>query len=109
MSRVKIIDRRQQAVRKIEEHYSGILEKTVFQCASYTRNHAVTNIAGGNKTGASYKRGGKTHTASAAGEFPATDTGELVSSISIQMGKAQADVQATAPHATYLEFGTTNM
>lgn len=106
---VRIVDKRQQAIRKIEEHYSEVLDKVVFQCATYTRNEAVTGIANGVKTGATYKRGNKTHTASAAGEYPATDTGELVKSISVKIDKGSADVQATAPHAMHLEFGTRNM
>ena len=60
------------------------------------------------KTGRVYKRaGGKRHQASAPGEAPATDTGNLVNSIGIRpAGKDTWAVFARAKYALGLEVGT---
>ena len=64
------------------------------------------------KTGTIYKRGDKTHRASAEGEAPATDTGTLVNSIYFTFfslgnkGAMYAKVQSRLPYAYYLEYGT---
>lgn len=94
----------------VMHHYQDILDSTVKRGATFCRNHAINGIASGEKTGKTYKRGNKTHTASGPGEMPATDTGELISSINISSnGKGHAEVIADAEHAKYLEFGTVNM
>jgi HK97 gp10 family phage protein len=53
------------------------------------------------------------HTASAAGEPPASDTGFLVGSISSNVRKQGTSVIgqiiASAPYAAHLEFGTSNI
>ena len=56
-------------------------------------------------------RKGASHQASAPGEFPNADTGELHQSItSIPVpGRVAVEVQATAPHALPLEVGTSKM
>lgn len=106
--KVKVIDKRQQAVRQIAENYEKHLASVVFQSATFCRNEAVTNIAQGVKTGKTYKRGNIIHTASAAGEYPATDTGELIEGITIKMdaGNMGASVESNAPYSAALEFGT---
>ena len=83
------------------------------------RGEAIDSIASGVKSGATYKRGGKDHTASAAGEAPATDTGKLISGITTEikvidkvlvgMVKAFAADGKGGNYATHLEFGTRKM
>lgn len=109
--KVKIVDKRQQAIKEISEKYSHALASVIFQSANFCRNHAIQNIARGTKTGQLYTRNGIQHRASAVGEYPATDTGELIASIAVEIdtNKLGASVQATAPHAKYLEFGTSKM
>lgn len=53
----------------------------------------------------------KPHRASAPGEPPATDKGELVRSLTFDVGDMQVEVGAEsgAPYAEYLEFGTQYM
>lgn len=62
------------------------------------------------KTGVERPRGRKKHRASAPGEAPATDTGNLARSITVVAAQdglfPQALVTVTAPYALALEFGT---
>lgn len=72
---------------------------------------AIQGILSGNKTGAKYSRGGKTHTASAAGEYPANDTGYLASNIHINPSTTglSGNVESKASYSAALEFGTSKM
>lgn len=59
------------------------------------------------KSGRIYKRGNVVHQASAPGEAPATDTGNLVNSAyTKQLGRAYYETGFTAEYAAHLEFGT---
>ena len=70
-------------------------------------------IQTGGRSGRIYKRGSKTHQASTGGEFPKTDTGELVANITSEfslMGlEATVGSRRGAPHGFMLEFGTSKM
>ena len=76
-------------------------------------NAAKRRVARGSKTGRIYRRRGIEHQASAPGEPPATDTGELIASISsdavLEGDEVVGFLQATAPHAVHLELGTRRM
>ena len=89
------------------------LRKLVQRSALLVEGEAKKSIASGKPTGKTYKRGGITHTASAAGQPPATDTGFLVSQITTSVKtegtKVVGQIVASAPYAKPLEFGTTNM
>lgn len=64
------------------------------------------------KSGRIYKRGkgGKTHQASAPGEAPAIDTGNLVNSMAIEkVSEAVYMVSAGTEYAQALEFGSKRM
>jgi HK97 gp10 family phage protein len=72
------------------------------------------NISNGSRTGRIYKRGKKRfHQASASGEFPKTDRGALVSSISAKFDftglESTVGSRMSAPHGFWLEFGTVKM
>ncbi len=79
------------------------------------RNHVVESIQRGAKTGETYElyNPRRTHTASAPGQPPATDTGFLVSNVSTQVKtqgkKVIGQIVSSAPYSAHLEFGTTNM
>jgi len=65
-------------------------------------------------TGRSYTRKGITHTASAAGNPPATDSGFLGQNITMNVtskpdGSVIGQVISASPYSKALEFGTTNM
>jgi len=76
-------------------------------------NDGNRSIASGDKTGKIYSRRGVEHQASAPGEPPATDTGELIASgrAGAEMGPSGPEgiVEWTAPHAVHLEYGTRKM
>lgn len=61
--------------------------------------------------GRSYIRGGRVHVASAPGDMPAIDTGELVSSLTKRMisGKARGVYFTDNDHAVYMEYGTSKI
>ena len=62
-------------------------------------------ILSGPKTGRIYKRGRKTHQASAPGEAPASDKGLLVNSIFSEFPKAGVGIVGIGvKYASYLEF-----
>lgn len=65
----------------------------------------------GPKTGATYtRRGGVSHTASAPGESPASDTGFLYGSITVDIkSDSEAEIIIPAEYAEALEFGTFKM
>jgi len=59
------------------------------------------------KTGRIYRRGNVEHQASAPGEAPATDTGDLAGSITSRMrGPLSGEVNVGAEDGPYLEYGT---
>lgn len=59
------------------------------------------------KSGRIYRRGNVAHQASAPGEAPATDTGNLVNSAyTKKLGQADYETGFTAEYAAALEFGT---
>lgn len=61
----------------------------------------------GPKSGRAYKRGGRTHIASAPGEAPAVDTGLLINSIQTDIkSDTEAVITVGAEYAYGLEIGT---
>lgn len=90
------------------------LKKALLASGLMVEKAAKESIAGGGKTGKVYRRGGRTHQASAPGEAPATDTGRLVNSINVRLadGDTAAEVAAgsgSVKYARMLEFGTSRM
>lgn len=81
--------------------------------AMMVANDAKRSIARGPKTGRIYTRRGVEHQASAPGEPPATDTGALIASIvsdaTVEGSKVLGHVEARAPYAVHLEYGTRKM
>ncbi len=75
------------------------------------REEAVTLINTGPKTGRIYTRGGVSHQASAPGESPAGDTGDLASKIgtAVNAEALTGSVEFYSAHARHLEYGTSNM
>lgn len=76
--------------------------------------NAKGSIAEGGKSGKAYKRGNRTHIASAAGEAPATDYGRLVTSFNVSAKARGLQVDITSgggavAYAVDLEFGTSKM
>ena len=63
-------------------------------------------IMSGEKSGRIYTRKSSVHQASAPGESPANDLGDLVNSISTEIGDKSAEITVDGGSAAYLEFGT---
>lgn len=74
-------------------------------------SHAVVLITSPPKSGRIYRRRGVSHQASAPGEAPASDTGQLVNSRRIEIDAAalRGRLIFASRKAIYLERGTRNM
>ncbi len=75
------------------------------------RNEAIRLIRSGPKSGRIYRRRGILHQASAPGESPASDTGNLMNSIttSYKFSELEGTVNFAALYAPFLEYGTSRM
>tara|TARA_Y100000004_G_scaffold133702_1_gene151143 strand:+ start:132 stop:572 length:441 start_codon:yes stop_codon:yes gene_type:complete len=99
----RIVDNPEKHLKKLVQRSTMLVESTAKQSI----------LKGG--TGITYQKYNprRQHTASAAGEPPASDTGFLVGSISSNVRKQGTSVIgqiiASAPYAGYLEFGTSNI
>jgi phage gpG-like protein len=83
--------------------------KTIKELAYRISSTAIKSIHSGKKSGNVYKkRSGKTHTASAPGEAPASDSGNLAKNIYVQYDQEamSATVIANTPYAATLEYGS---
>jgi HK97 gp10 family phage protein len=98
-------------LRRLDEAVRRAVVKAVNKGAVMVHKDAVESVQHGPKTGAIYTHDGIAHQASAPGEAPATDTGELVSSMTFEVDDDGfgASIVAKSPHAAPLEFGTVDM
>ncbi len=73
--------------------------------------YAKEKIQGGGRSGKTYRRRSITHQASAPGEFPKTDTGQLVASLYFRVAadKLSAFFGTKLLYGSFLEFGTSRM
>lgn len=88
--------------------------RAVRATAEKVRSDAIKSIQRGPATGRVYERSGgqnlsARHQASAPGEAPMTDTGNLAGSGKASHEGLFSDVIFTAPYAIDLEYGTFNM
>jgi hypothetical protein len=91
----------QQMAREIDE----VCESTALDIQA----RAQMAIMNPPKSGRIYRRGNVAHQASAPGEAPATDTGNLVNSAyTKKLGQADYETGFTAEYAAHLEFGAPN-
>jgi HK97 gp10 family phage protein len=105
----------QRALLSLGKDVDKALRGGVFITAQSVRTDAIKSIQS-SSFGSWVRRssqGGGTydHVASAPGSAPNTDTGALVSSISVEMdkNKPEAEVGSNLDYASYLEFGTKDM
>lgn len=96
-------------------------KRAVARSVMVVRQEAVSSILGGAKSGRTYVKynPSRTHTASAAGQAPASDTGTLASGITtkieIEKNAVVGKIIAFASdgggdnYAKHLEFGTSDM
>src|SRR6218665_259052 len=73
-------------------------------------SHAVKKIQASGSTGRTYRRKGVTHVASAPGEFPNADRGELVAGMGWRSTSAlSSEWYSRSRHALPLEIGTSKI
>lgn len=85
------------------------LEDAVTVSAFAVMNNAVQSIQRGDKSGRVYRKykPNRTHQASAPGEAPASDTGRLAGSITVnQLSPLTAEIGTLLDYGRWLEFGT---
>jgi HK97 gp10 family phage protein len=93
-------DRQRYRVTMTKAHRAGI---------RVVERYVKENLSG-SRTGAIYRYGNVEHQASAPGEAPAVETGNLKNSVRVLEANAErAVLGATAEYAAYLEFGTRHM
>lgn len=92
--------------RKIGAEMAAAIDDEVNKSANQIVGNAVLAIQNPPKTGATYKHGKIVHQASAPGEAPATDTGNLAGSGTVRrVGLAHYQCVFSTPYARALEFG----
>ena len=95
--------------KRVVENPEHNAERLIARAAMMVQGRIVDSIQRDPKTGAVYGN----HQASAPGQPPATDTGQLVRSITMSVegteGEVVGVIRASAPYAAMLEFGTSNI
>ncbi len=89
-----------------------IIAETIFDVATDTQANAVAGIMAGGKSGRTYRKynPNRTHTASAPGQYPASDTGRLAGSVKmVPEGENTYRVGTAVAYGPMLEFGTSKM
>ena len=101
-----------QSLRKMGKDVEGATARAITESLLHLDRHIKQNIQHGGRSGIIYKRGKNiTHQASAPGEYPKTDTGELISRANFKLGiiernrnRVRGEIGSAAPHAKYLEY-----
>lgn len=95
----------------VTEAVQAAMRRALDQSGEEMRNEAIRLIESPPKTGRIYERRGVSHQASAPGEPPASDTGQLVNSITIKTDPNSLTVQigTSVEYGQFLEFGTQRM
>ena len=101
-----------KAFRTLSKDMKPDLQEVIKGGAQLIRGEAVKSIQTGPKSGKVYTRYNptRTHIASAPGEAPASDTGNLVSQIRVnQKSQDIVTVESRASYSKFLEYGTSKM
>ena len=109
---VKNIDKVLKAFRTMGKDMKPELQEVIKGGAQLIRGEAVKSIQTGPKSGRVYQRYNptRTHKASAPGEAPASDTGNLVRNIRVnQKSQNIITVESRAHYSKFLEDGTSKM
>jgi phage gpG-like protein len=91
-----------------------VIEETITDLALDTQAFAIQGIQGSGGGGVTYQKykPRRVHTASAPGQYPATDTGRLAGSVRAILptaGNMTAEVGTAVDYGPHLEFGTSRM
>ena len=97
---------------KLEKDMEIPFQEIVKGGAQLIRTEAIKSIQTGAKSGVMYQKYNprREHRASAPGQAPASDTGNLVSKIIVkQKTKNITNVESNADYSAFLEYGTSKM
>lgn len=108
---VRNADRLSKKLRQLPMDMRGGIGRALASSVVELDAYAKAKISGGGRSGRVYRRRTVTHQASAPGEFPKSDTGQLVSSLFFRVGadKLSAFFGTKLNYGRYLEFGTSRM
>lgn len=110
--KVKGIKKALDSLKNLEKEIEVPLQEVILGGGQLIRSEAVKSIMSGPKSGRIYEKYNprRTHTASAPGQAPASDTGNLVSQIQVKSpNKNEVNVESGASYSKFLEFGTSKM
>ena len=110
--KVKNLKNAMAKLKNLEKDLEPDFQEVVKGGAQQIRGEAIKSIQTGAKSGIVYEKYNprRTHRASAPGQAPASDTGNLVSKITIrQDGKDKTNVESNADYSAFLEYGTSKM
>jgi len=109
---VKNLKKVMSQLSRLEKDMEPDFQEIVKGGAQLIRGEAVKSIQSGAKSGIVYEKYNprRTHRASAPGQAPASDTGNLVSKIKVrQKNKDNVEVESGANYSAFLEYGTSKM
>ena len=110
--KVSNLKRAMEQLKNLEKDLEPDFQEIVKGGAQLIRGEAIKSIQGGAKSGIVYEKYNprRTHRSSAPGQAPASDTGNLVSKITVrQEGKNKTNVESNADYSAFLEYGTSKM
>ena len=92
---------------ELTERIRRAARQSIVSSVEDIRTEAISLVLEGEKTGRVYRRGGREHRASAPGEAPASDSGNLVNNITAvyNLEEGWGEVQANTEYAMRLEYG----
>ena len=109
---VKNLDKVLGQLKKLNKQLEPDFQEIVKGGGQLIRGEAIKSIQRGAKSGIVYQKYNprREHRASAPGEAPASDTGNLVSKIIVkQKTKNITNVESNANYSAFLEYGTSKM
>jgi len=110
--KVKGLKKAQDALKNLEKDLEQPFREVILGGAQLIRGEAIKSIQTGPKSGRIYEKYNprRTHQASAPGQAPASDTGNLVSQIIVRpKNPDEVAVESNALYSIFLEFGTSKM
>jgi HK97 gp10 family phage protein len=111
IAKVQGLDRLKAKLRALPTDAKKPVRDAINASALAVEREAKTTVQRGQRSGIIYKRGRRTHQASAPGEPAKSDTGYLASHITtvLDMDGLGANVESQAEYSKHLEFGTSKM
>lgn len=109
--RIDGLDELRAAMVGLEDKVNGAVSDAIAETALAIKAEVVARIQRGPATGRIYKKTKpkRTHQASAPGEAPMTDLGDLAGSVDDDISPMAATVGSRLAYAAYLEHGTRRM